>query len=235
MLRFLGRGSAFHTENNCGFFVRGGELVLMDCPLSAFHRLRHIGIENLTGGKASGVTVLVTHSHSDHAGGLGMLIHFCFYVLGIPVKVIAPSEELAGNIEYLVSRLDGCDRRAYTIVTPDKAELGFTAQPIATTHAETLEGRCFGWAVDTGEERFVYTGDTNTLEPFLHTLQSGDTLYTEASAYDSPVHMYIDRLAPIIDGLREKGVKVFLMHLDDEKALADFAAKHGAELAGLYE
>ena len=30
MLRFIGRGSAFHSHNNCAFFANGSELVLLD-------------------------------------------------------------------------------------------------------------------------------------------------------------------------------------------------------------
>ena len=38
-LQFFGRGSAFMTENNSAFFVNGDELVLIDCPMSAFRKL----------------------------------------------------------------------------------------------------------------------------------------------------------------------------------------------------
>jgi len=234
MLRFLGRESAFHSENNCGFFQLDGELVLMDCPLSAFNKIRHIGADVLAGGKADGITVLVTHTHTDHIGGIGMLIHYCCYVLGIPVRIVAPSREVAEDVRLLAHRLDGCSSTAYRIITPDEEDLGFNALPVATTHTEELADRCFGWVVDIGGRRFVYTGDTNTLGPFMPYLTKGCQLYTEASAFDSPVHLFVDKLADSVGELKKKDIQVFLMHLDNEEALAKAAERMGAVLAPLY-
>ena len=84
MLQFLGRGSAFADEQNCAFFEADGQLILLDCPMSAFHRIRHFQKQY------DGITVLVTHTHSDHCGGIPMLIHYAKHVFCIPVTVIAP-------------------------------------------------------------------------------------------------------------------------------------------------
>ena len=85
MLKFLGRGAAFFGENNCACFTRGSDLVLIDCPMSAVHKVCGVGADKLAGTRVNRIIVLITHTHSDHVGGLGMLIHYCFYVLHIPV------------------------------------------------------------------------------------------------------------------------------------------------------
>ena len=77
MLQFLGRGSAFSDTQNCAFFEADGELVLLDCPMSAFHSLRHMRLH------CKRISVLVTHTHSDHCGGIPMLIHFAKHVLQV--------------------------------------------------------------------------------------------------------------------------------------------------------
>lgn len=235
LLRFLGRGSAFRTNNNCAFFALGSELILLDCPLSAFHRLRHIGADKLTGGKTDKIIVLVTHTHSDHTSGIGMLIHYCYFMLHIPVEVIAPSDEVAQDLRLLTERIDGCDTDGFEIKTFEKGLYSWLTAAVATTHSEQLDGRCFGWVLDVDGQRIVYTGDTNTLKPFLPYLESTSLLYAEVSAYDSPVHLYIEKFAPQFGELVNKGIKVFFMHLDDEKILVQAAQQTGAQLAPLYE
>ena len=40
--------------------------------------------------------------------------------------------------------------------------------------------------------------------------------YTEASAAKSPVHIYLPDELDYLKSLTDKGIKVYLMHLDDE-------------------
>ena len=232
VLEFLGRGSAFHTENNCAFYTRGSRLILLDCPMSAFHRLRHIGIDKLAGGRTEKVTVLVTHTHSDHVSGIGMLIHYCYYLFATPVEIIVPCADIAEDIRFLTERLDGCHSSAYRIICAQDTDTGFT--PIPTYHAPELDGRCFGWSFDTNGKRVVYTGDTNTLAPFMPYLTDGAYLYTEISSYPSPVHLSREMLSEAMHALKAKGIRVYFMHLDNEEELAETARELGAELAPLY-
>ena len=231
MLKFLGRGSAFHSDNNCAFFTHNGKLVLLDCPMSAFHKMRELGVEKLAGSRPENITVLITHTHSDHIGGLGMLVHFSFFVWHIPVVIIAANDEIRQDISFVLERLDGCESSAYTIISPENT--GFT--PVAVHHAVPLEGRCFGWAFDIDGKRVVFTGDTSSLEPFMPYLTDGTYLYTEASVYNSPVHLHIDKLKALMPELRSRNVRVFIMHLDDEETLRTTAEEIGAELAPLYD
>ena len=233
MLRFLGRNSAFYTNNNCAFFTRGSDLVLLDCPMSAFHKLRHARLEKLASGKTERVIVLVTHTHSDHTGGLGMLMHYCFYMLDIPVLVIAPSEQLKADIKTLLN-LDGCDEQGYTLTSADKAGMDWIYAPIPTKHVEQLEGKCFGWALDIDGQRVVYTGDTCTFEPYIPYLTQGCSLYTEVASFESPVHLYIKELEPVLEKLKDLQMKIYFMHIDDEKCLEEPMKRLGAQLAPLY-
>ena len=236
MLKFLGRGSAFHSQNNCGFFVKDGELVLMDCPMSAFHKIKYLGFDKLVNGVTKGVTVFVTHTHSDHVGGIGMMIHYCYYLLHLPVKVITANEETAENVRYLLSVLEGCCDEGYSLMTVQQAkkEYPWIVGAVATVHTQQLEGRCFGWVIEPEGTRIVFTGDTTTLEPFIPYLEKGTYLYTDASAHDCVVHMHIKELEAVIPRLRDKGVKVYFMHLDDEQMLGEAARKAGVQLAPLY-
>lgn len=228
MLQFLGRGSAFSDTQNCAFFEADGELVLLDCPMSAFHRIRHFQKQY------TGITVLVTHTHSDHVGGIPMLIHFAKHVLHIPVTVAAPNAEVADDLRYLIERLDGCSPSAYTLLTAAQLQAEWFAAAVPVEHAAALQGRCFGYVLRIGGQDVIYTGDTASLSPFLPYLHAGAYLYTEAANFDSGVHLYIEKLLPEIRRLSADGVHVYLMHLDDEAALAERISGTGIAFAPLY-
>lgn len=228
MLQFLGRGSAFTANHNCAIFEADGGAVLLDCPMSAFQRLMPIAMQK----SWSQITVLVTHTHGDHAGGIPMLIHFAKYVLHIPVTVIAPSGAVADDLRLLIERLDGCAPDAYSMVTADRAPDWLTAA-VPVRHAEALAGKCFGYVLRIDGQDTVYTGDTAELEPFLPYLHSGALLCTEVSAYDTGVHLYVDAILPELRRLSAMGVQIYLMHMDDEAAIAEKTRGTGAVFAPL--
>ena len=227
MLKFLGRGSAFTKSQNSACFTDGDALVLIDCAMSAFHVLLEQGI------KQKQIYVLVTHTHGDHVGGIPMLIHCARYVSGAHVTVIAPSQEVAEDLDYLIRRLDGCDQSAYTIIKADVANLPWLIGTVPVRHAETLAGRCFGYRLRIGGTDVLYTGDTAELEPFLPYLHAGAYLYTEAACFDSGVHLYIDRVLPTLKRLCAEGVHVYLMHMDDEAQMAEKISGTAIEFAPL--
>ena len=228
MLRFIGRGSAFTDEHNCAYLEHGGDLYLFDCPMSAFTRLKKWDL-----GKYGRIIVLVTHTHGDHSGGIGMLIDYCFFVPKTPVIVAAPSEQVREDLAYFLGNIEGCNDTWYELTTVESlnTDLGITAIP--TTHTAELQGKCFGYCVDADGKRIVYTGDTNTLDPFEGYLLPGTFLYTEASAYDTKVHISAKAIAGKLRSLGEKGVLVHLMHMDDEAAIEAVTAGTGAVKAPL--
>ena len=86
-----------------------------------------------------------------------------------------------------------------------------------------------------GGNDVIYTGDTATLEPYLPLLHEGAYLYTETSYYKSDVHLYIGDSLPIFNDLSDKSVKVFLMHLDNEKEILKQIEGTRLALAPLYQ
>lgn len=233
LLRFFGRGSAFTAEHNSAFFSDGGSLVLIDHSISAFNKLRKLGTDRFTeSGKTDRICVLVTHTHSDHISGIPLLVHYAFYVWDIPVTIAVPSGEVGEQLRYCLANVEGCDEQAYSIVPADS--LDWVEKVIPTKHVPSLDGRCFGYLLNIRGKKAVYTGDTNTLVPFLPYIGDDTELYTEISVVDSGVHLFLGDNAEQLKALSEKGVKVFLMHLDDEQFIENAFRDTDISLAPLF-
>ena len=229
-LKFFGRGGAFSDEHNSAFFVADNELVMIDCPASAFQKAKKMDIMGF-----DNIFILVTHTHGDHAGGIGMMLQYVWFMSGMKkhVTVVAPSDEVKNDLKTLLDRIEGCEPGWYELTTADRLKRDWLVQTVPTTHSETLAGRCFGYRLCIGGINTVYTGDSSTLEPFLPLLEKGSLLYTETAFFKSGVHMYIGDILPTLRQLVSDGVKVFLMHLDDEESIQGLINGTGIELAPL--
>lgn len=230
MLLFAGRGSAFADEHNSAFFIKNQELVLLDCPASAFQKYKTLDFKHIRQ-----IYILVTHTHGDHAGGVGAMIQYAWFVLNkLSVTVIAPSERVRKDLHVLLTRIEGCDKSWFTLITADHIQKDWFIKAVPTEHVKPLDGKCFGYCLHLDGRTILYTGDTSTLQPFLPYLEKGSILYTEASYYQSDVHLYLPEILPDLLALTEKGIQVYLMHLDNEKEILKLIQGTKLRLAPLY-
>ena len=228
MLTFFGRGSAFTKEHNSAYFTDGNDLILLDCPMSTFSKLRARGLS-----RYESIYVLITHTHGDHVGGVATLIAYCHYVEKKHVTVIAPSMRVYEDLSYLLTNIEGCDPTSYDLLVSTNLRKPWFGEPIATTHTDELSGKCFGYRLFIDDTNVIYTGDTNTLIPFEKHLTEGSVLYTEVSSVRSDVHIYCEDLKNKVSELKEKGVRVYLMHMDNEIIIGNTMKGTGAEFAPL--
>ncbi|MBR4627303.1 MAG: MBL fold metallo-hydrolase [Ruminococcus sp.] len=216
MLLFLGRGSAFADEHNSAFFVEDNELVLIDCPATSYQKVKKMNWEQY-----DNFYILVTHTHGDHSGGIGTMLQYVWFASYMKKKVtiVAPSAEVREDLLLLLIRIEGCEEEWFDIIISDELKKKWFISSVPTTHVKPLEGRCFGYHLYIQRNNVVYTGDTATLEPFTPLLKSGSFLYTEASYYQSAVHLHLKEVLPEFIKLSDSGVHVYLMHLDVEDEL----------------
>lgn len=231
MLKFLGRGSAFADEHNCAYFVNNGELVLVDCPATAFQRVKKM--DELI--NASKIYILVTHTHGDHSGGIGTMLQYVWFALKRKITVVAPSEDVKNDLLLLLLHIEGCEREWFDIFTTNEIKTEWLVAPIPTDHVKTLEGKCFGYHLRIKGHNVIYTGDTATLAPFVPFLETGDYLYTETAFYESNVHLAISKFIDEFIKLTEKGINVYLMHMDVEEEIIKWIQYTDIKLAPLKE
>ena len=216
VLSFLGNGAGFSKEHTSAYFdTDKREMVIIDLSLLNEKKLEEMDLSYY-----DKFFILITHTHSDHISGLGLWIQWVQFVLKKEVTIIAPSEKVKENIIYLLTELDGCDSSWYTVLTANEVSEPWFGSAIPTAHSPQLEGKCFGYRLNIGGKNVIYTGDTSTLAPFKPFLTQNCELYVDVSINYGMIHLKLEDALPELVEFAEKGVQVYLMHLDNiEKAV----------------
>lgn len=221
-LNFLGRGSGFADDHTSAYFTAHNDMIIIDCPASTFFKLKKI---DLTG--YNDFYVLITHTHGDHIGALGLFAQYIFFTLKKKLTIIAPSYDVSKDISTVLN-IEGCEPEWYNLITANEAEqharcgLWFMSC-IATEHSPQLAGKCFGYYLHINGKDIIYTGDTSTLHPFRKFMVRTDKpeqmeLYVDTSVDYGKIHLKLEESFPELLSYAKRGIKVYLMHIDDIKA-----------------
>ena len=230
-LNFFGRGSGFSDNHtSASFATKNNELVIIDCPISTFQKLKHMDLSNY-----KKFYVLITHTHGDHIGGLGLFVQYSFFVLKKQVAIVAPSASVAEDI-LTVLTIEGNEHSWFNIFTADNVlDEEWFKNCILTEHSPQLENKCYGYNLIVDGINVVYTGDTSTIEPFIPYLKESSILYVDTSVYYGMIHLKLEDALNDFVNLGKKGIKVYLMHLDDVSAaqniIKDYSNIEVVELA----
>ena len=99
--------------------------------------------------------------------------------------------------------------------TPEDAyELKDDIEFIKTEHVKYLDA--YGFCLNINDRKIVYTGDTNTIAPFMPYIENCDELYIDVSRFGG-AHIKIDDIVDTLKNIKQKGTEIFLMHLDDKE------------------
>ncbi len=196
-LHVIGSGDAFGSGGRfqtCFALRDHGRAVLIDCGATSLTAMKRAGVNPLEID-----AVVVTHLHGDHFGGLPFLVLDAqFSRRTEPLSVFGPpgtSQRLADSMEVLYPGSTGVTRRFDVVVTelaPDGTPAhrdGLTVRGYEVDHASGAPP--LGVAVDTGDVRVAYTGDT-AWTPAIRSVAAGaNLLIAEAYTWDNDVRYHL--------------------------------------------
>ena len=200
MLQFLGKDSGFGDKNTCCYFEKENELNIVDCGFTAFNELKN----KFDFTKYNNINIIITHLHNDHAGSLSQIVLYLYFIYNKSTNIVSKCENIK---EYL--KITGVPDNAYNL--KDRLE---DIEFIKTEHVEYLDA--YGFKANINNKNIIYTGDTNTIEPFKKYLDNIDELYIDVSRYGG-AHIKIEDVLELLFKLKSHGTKIILMHLDDKE------------------
>jgi ribonuclease BN (tRNA processing enzyme) len=222
-LQFVGCGDAFGSGgrfNTCFHVVGEATNLLVDCGASSLVALNRLGID-----RNAIETILITHFHGDHFGGIPFFILDAQLVSKRtqPLTIAGPPglrERYARAMEVAFPSFPlNPDRFALTLTelpigppTPVGA-LGVTAFQVV--HAEAA-GPCLGYRIGVEGRVLAYSGDTEWTENLVAIGKGADLFVCEAYSWDRKVKSHTDfaTLAKNLDRIAPR--RLVLTHMSDD-------------------
>lgn len=198
-ITILGSGDAFGTGgrfNTCLHIETGGERMLLDCGGSSMVALNRAEVER------NGLsTLLFTHFHGDHFGGLPAFLLDAQFVSRRkqPLTIAGPSGIERRTLNALEAEFPGSSANpwrfpiAYVEVTPEQpAKLaGIDVSAFPMVHDERA-GPCQGYRLGFGGKVFAFSGDTAWTDALIPLAAGADALLVECYAYDIKLTNHLD-------------------------------------------
>ena len=201
-LTFLGKDSGFGEHNNSAYIEDNNKLIIIDCGFTVFEQLKNKFDFN----KYSNIEIIITHLHNDHAGSLSQIILYLWFIYNKKVTIYSKCERIRDYLE-----ITGTPKESYEIKN-ESENITF----IKTNHVQHLDA--YGFKLKVKDKNIIYTGDTNTLNPFLPHIENEkiDELYVDVSRFGG-AHLKIDDIVEELAKINKSGTLVDLMHLDDKE------------------
>ena len=221
-VQFLGSGDAFGSGgrfNTC-LYVRGANgAFLVDCGASSMIAFRKFGVDPNTVR-----TILISHLHGDHFGGLPFFILDAQLVSrrAAPLTIVGPSgvqDRLMAAMEVLfpgsskIERNFAIDYRELEARTAQKVE-EVEVIPYEVKHA--CGGPAFALRISFEGKTLCYSGDTEWVESLHEAARGADLFVVESYFFDKQVKFHLDyaTLARHLPEIEAK--RVVLTHMGPE-------------------
>ncbi len=249
-LFFLGSGSAFAKQLNQNnvLIIKGSDHVMIDCGTKAPSALRRLGLS-----VADIETFLITHSHSDHIGGLEEVMLLGRYVAKRAPRIIITAEyqeilwdqSLRGGAEFNEVGDDGKGlgfEDFWEILRPqplaeyarDTREIqvgSINLKLVRTNHFPEQSGSweqsnyCVGVIID---DRVLFTGDTQFDPELIETYDRRfgfERIFHDAQFWTGGIHASVEEIATLPKEIKRR---VLLMHYGDNwREHSDEVRRHG--------
>jgi len=220
IITILGSGDAFGTGgrfNTCLHVEAGGERLLLDCGSSSMVALNRAGIDR--NGLA---TLLFTHFHGDHFGGLPAFLLDAQFVSRRkePLLIAGPVGIEHRTRHALETDFPGASTNpwrfpiSYLEVTPDTPATlaGIEVCAFPMVHDERA-GPCQGYRLAAAGKVFAYTGDTAWTQALIPLAAGADALLVECYAWNAKLANHLDYETLAQNRDRLSAARIVLTHM----------------------
>lgn len=244
--KFTGYGAGNNPtmgSNSAYIMTPDDGMILLECGETVFARM--INLKDFQ--RAQWLTIIVSHTHSDHAGSLGNMVLYNYQVLNRPVTIIAGGMRQKSELRSLLKAF-GVPRKAYCMLTHKdvmRTSRNYARSlhlcPLgvympATSHVPELA--CHSVIMTSSEsvdankdddQVLFWSGDTN--DPFIgiYVLKEQPNMrsYVEVCGEANPYHTSLDEIEYCLDLMTQDDVRakwryrkqITLMHFDSEATL----------------
>jgi ribonuclease BN (tRNA processing enzyme) len=222
-LQIVGCGDAFGTGgrfNTCFHLVGKNVNTLIDCGASSLVGMNKLGID-----RNAVSTILITHFHADHVGGVPFFILEANYVLKrkTALTIAGPPGLKARYAEMMESAYPGTANLQLSFpLTLREVEIGkrneidnMKVTPFRVVHDERA-GPCLGYRCEVEGKTVAYSGDTQWTDAVIDIGRNADLFICEAYTRDKPIntHMALSALEKHLGEIKPKRLILTHMGLD---------------------
>jgi ribonuclease BN (tRNA processing enzyme) len=239
-VRFLGSGDAFGSGGRfqtCIHLQSGASQLLLDCGASSLIAMRRFGVD-----PQAIDTVLLTHLHGDHFGGVPFLIlDGQFRRRTRPLTVAGPpgvEARVRQAMEVFFPGSTAIERRFETrfveLAEREAVEVG----PVRVTGFSVVHASGappFALRVAAEGRIVAYSGDTEWTESLVDAARGADLFIAEALFYDKRVKYHLDLTTLLRERARLECRRLIVTHMGEDMlarvdGLEVEAAEDGKEL-----
>ena len=221
-LRCIGSGDAFGSGgrlNSCFHLIVGDQQILLDCGCSSL-----IGMERCSVVPAEIDSVIISHLHGDHFGGIPFLLLEGKYASqrSRPLTLIGPPG-LQQRVETLANGLyPGLGHQAgnfdieYRTLDPKQSLALGIARIKCFQMIHGGGNHAYGLRIEAAGKVISYTGDTEWTDTLIPLSQGSDLLIAECCAYDQPIPGHLDYLTVLKYRHKLETRRLVLTHMGPE-------------------
>ncbi len=235
-LTFLGSGDAFGSGgrlNTCFHVQAARTAFLIDCGASALIGMRRFGID-----RNAIDTILVTHFHADHFGGIP------FFILDAqfnsrrtrPLTIAGPEGLREHYVRAMETAFPGSSssRQKFALDLVELAPgrdhpLGELSLRAARVRHAPVDGPFFAYRIAADGKTIAFSGDTEWVESLVEVARGADLFIVECYSFDKKVPFHIDYVTLAANLARIDAKRLILTHMNEE--MLAHAAETGRELA----
>lgn len=220
--RFLGCGDAFGSGGRfqtCFHVQAASEQFLIDCGASSLIAMKRFGVDPSAIG-----TILISHLHGDHFGGLPFfLLDAQFVARRTRPLVVAGPPGLAARLEAALEVFfPGSSATAWRfelqiveLPTGETTTIGsIEVRPVTVVHASGAPA--YAVRVECGGKVLAYSGDTEWTDALIEVAQDADLFICEAYTFERKLRFHLD-FRTLMDQQAPLGCRrLILTHLSDD-------------------